>query len=415
MAIKLLHFADAHIDMANYGKRNPETGLPFRVEDFLTSLDFIVDTAIEREVDLVIFAGDAYKDRSPAPTFQREWGKRIMRLSNAEIPTILVVGNHDSSPALGRAHTMQEFETLETPYVLVIDKPMGLGPDDLSGVPVKVIGLPWFTNSSIKTFLLNRSGNTDDMQENFAEALQAMIDGEIDSVEEDLPIIFTAHASVKGATFGRERNVMLGQDFVIPQSLVRNPRFDYCALGHIHKPQNLNDGNHPPVIYPGSIEKVDFGEAGDTKYCILATIERGKTECEWIELPGRKFIDRFARIEKDELNLTQKLIAKLPSQKEMKDAIVRLVVEFPEGVETQINEGELTAAVGEDVFEFRLVKRPKLAPRVRLSPDQQMAAMTPLELLDIYWKTKDRTPEEREQLLALAKTVLSPEEQEESA
>ena len=88
--MKLLHFADAHIDMANYGRHDPATGLPLRVLDFLKSLDTIVDTAIEERVDLVIFAGDAYKDRSPAPTFQREWGRRIMRLSQAKIPTLLL-------------------------------------------------------------------------------------------------------------------------------------------------------------------------------------------------------------------------------------------------------------------------------------------------------------------------------------
>jgi len=67
--IKLLHFADAHIDIANYGVHDPRTGLPLRVMDFLKSLDTIVDTAIEEQVDLVTFAGDAYKDRSPAPPF----------------------------------------------------------------------------------------------------------------------------------------------------------------------------------------------------------------------------------------------------------------------------------------------------------------------------------------------------------
>ena len=104
--MKLLHFADAHIDMANYGRHDPETGLPFRVLDFLKSLDTIVDAAISEKVDMVIFAGDAYKDRSPAPTFQREWGKRIIRLSQAKIPTLLLVGNHDLSPAAGRAHAI---------------------------------------------------------------------------------------------------------------------------------------------------------------------------------------------------------------------------------------------------------------------------------------------------------------------
>src|SRR5574339_652269 len=141
--MKLLHFADAHIDMANYGRHDPETGLPLRVLDFLRALDTIVEAAISEKVDMVIFAGDAYKARSPAPTFQREWGKRIIRLSRAKIPTLLLVGNHDLSPATGRAHAIQEVDTLEVPYVRVLQKPQFYKPADLWDVPVQVIAMPW--------------------------------------------------------------------------------------------------------------------------------------------------------------------------------------------------------------------------------------------------------------------------------
>src|SRR5574339_1073807 len=137
--MKILHFADAHIDMANYGRHDPETGLPLRVLDFLRALDTIVEAAISEKVDMVIFAGDAYKDRSPAPTFQREWGKRIIRLSQAKIPTLLLVGNHDMSPATRRAHAIQEFETLQVPYVRVLSKLQLLRPDELWDVPVQVV------------------------------------------------------------------------------------------------------------------------------------------------------------------------------------------------------------------------------------------------------------------------------------
>src|SRR4030067_2976962 len=105
--LRILHFSDAHIDMANYGRHDSTSGLPLRVLDFLKSLDTIVDAAIQERVDLVLFAGDAYKDRSPAPTFQREWGRRIMRLSQAGIPTLLLVGNHDLATAAGKAHAIQ--------------------------------------------------------------------------------------------------------------------------------------------------------------------------------------------------------------------------------------------------------------------------------------------------------------------
>ncbi|MDP2776248.1 MAG: metallophosphoesterase, partial [Anaerolineales bacterium] len=158
--MKLLHFADAHIDMANYGRHDPETGLPVRVLDFLKSLDTIVDTAFSEKVDMVIFAGDAYKDRSPAPTFQREWDKRIMRLSQAKIPTLLLIGNHDISPATGRAHALQEFKTLQVPFVKVLDAPCLLKSEDLWDLPVQVIAMPWISRSG----LMAETGETDSTQ-----------------------------------------------------------------------------------------------------------------------------------------------------------------------------------------------------------------------------------------------------------
>ncbi len=82
------------------------------------------------KVDLVLFAGDAYKDRNPQPTFQREWGRRMMRLSEAGIPTLLLIGNHDIAPAENRAHTLQEFKTLGVPHVFVADDGLTVwGPD----------------------------------------------------------------------------------------------------------------------------------------------------------------------------------------------------------------------------------------------------------------------------------------------
>ena len=133
LMLKILHFADAHIDMANYGRHDPQTGC--RCACWISSSRWIPSWTppSQERVDLVLFAGDAYKDRNPAPTFQREWGRRIMRLSRAGIPTLLLVGNHDLSPALGRAHALEAFDTLEVPNVRVLDRPSFLGPDDLGG------------------------------------------------------------------------------------------------------------------------------------------------------------------------------------------------------------------------------------------------------------------------------------------
>src|SRR6266508_5234532 len=309
--MRLLHFADAHIDMANYGRHDPETGLPLRVLDFLKSLDTIIDAAISEKVDMVIFAGDAYKDRSPAPTFQREWGKRIIRLSQAKIPTLLLVGNHDLSPAMGRAHAIQEFDTLQVPFVRVLQKPEFLTADDLWGLPIQVIAMPWVSRSGLMASIESSAMDVKELFASIEARISDLVEEWVSEADSSLPLILTAHASVEGALFGAERMVMLGSDLVLPTSLVKDPRLDYVAMGHIHKPQDVNEGFYPPVIYPGSIERVDFGEAMDDKFFIIAEVRRGATQVEWRKIDGtRSFIERRAVIRSTE-NVTQYLISML--------------------------------------------------------------------------------------------------------
>ncbi len=405
--MRLLHFADAHIDMANYGRRDPETGLPLRVLDFLKSLDVIVDTAVAEKVDLVIFAGDAYRDRSPAPTFQREWGRRIIRLSKAGIRTLLLVGNHDLSPALGRANAIQEFETLDIPHVTVLAKPAFLSASEL-GLPIQGIAIPWVSRSGL---MAATDVAPQDVIPNIEERLTELVHRWLDEADPALPIFLTAHASVQGAKYGSERSVMLGADLVLPGSLVRDPRLDYVALGHIHKPQDLNENAHPPVIYPGSIERVDFGEAGDDKFFVIADITLGKTVVHWHKLEHiRPFIDRRITLESAE-DVTGTLISALPAAGELEGAIVRLTVDYPREWDTLIDEPALRRHAGA-AFEFHLLKRPRIDARIRLPADQGISSLGPLELLDHYWRANHAADEDAQALQNLAKSIIEEEKQD---
>lgn len=407
--LTVLHFADAHIDMANYGRHDPESGLPMRVIDFLRSLDSIVNTAIKDKVDLVIFAGDAYKDRNPAPTFQREWGRRIIRLSKAGIPTILLVGNHDLSPALGRAHAIEEFNTLEVPFIHVINKPTFLRPEDIDGLPVQILALPWISRSGLLAHIGLRAGSSQKVEQVYEELeklLTELVQGWFEQIDPELPVIFTAHASIQGAVYGAERTVMLGSDMVLPGSLVRDPRLDYVALGHIHKPQNLNENAHPPVIYPGSIERVDFGEVADDKFFVIAEVDRGETIVEWRQLSDiRPFVDRNLVLESKE-DITLQLREALPPPEQLEGVIVRLTIEYPRDWETMIDDAWLRDYT-QDAFEFHLVKRPQIEARVRLPEDQTVGSMSSIELLDLYWRASHTDQDDLEKLNRLAADVIT--------
>lgn len=402
--IKLLHFADAHIDIAAHGKHDAESGLPVRVLDFLKALDTIIDTAISEKVDLVLFAGDAYKDRTPSPTFQREWGKRIMRLSSAAIPTVLLVGNHDISPANGRAHTLQEFDTLQVPHVHVISKPEFLKPNDLEGLPVQILGLPWVFRSGLMASLELSGTNPEKINEEIETRLNRIFEQWLNELDPSLPTILTAHGSVQGAIYGNERTVMLGKDLVLSGGLVKDPRLDYVALGHIHKSQDVNLGYHPPVVYPGSIERVDFGEVNDEKFFVIANVERGRTTYEFRKLYGRRFFDRSVKIQNGN-EMMEKIMQALPPPEKIKDSILRLVVEYPRELDLFLDEPALRQYCAE-ALEFHLVRRPQEEARLRLPGDQSFASLSPLEMLDLYWKSVNSHPQDTTELKNLAQNII---------
>ena len=404
MTIKILHFADAHIDMVTSGRIDPESGLPIRVTDFLSSLDQIVDRAIAEKVDLVIFAGDAYKDRNPQPTYQREWGKRIMRLSDANIPTVLLVGNHDVARGSGRAHTLQEFSTLEVPHIFVGDRLALLGPEQL-GVQAQVITVPWVSRSSLMTLQESAGKNIIEIYSELEEIISSAVTRLIEAADPDLPLILTAHASVYGAKFGSEKMVMLGHDLVLSQSIIRHKKLDYVALGHIHKHQELNGGNHPPAVYPGSIERIDFGEAKEDKGFVLATISNGKSDWEFKPLKTRRFID--LRLDTPDADtFMSDIMSQLPDPNNVSNAVCRVQLSYPRDWEPMLDENQIVQHFAK-AHSIQIVRHTESARRSRLGETLEVEEMTPLELLDTYWSTMGMEAEEAQTLQTMAKEIFA--------
>lgn len=98
------------------------------------------------------------------------------------------------------------------------------------------------------------------------EKLVIVLEAEIRQLDPDLPTVLLAHMMVDTATYGAERFLAAGKGFTIPLALIARSEFDYVALGHVHRHQVLCQ--QPLVVYPGSIERVDFGEEDEQKgYC----------------------------------------------------------------------------------------------------------------------------------------------------
>jgi len=273
---------------------------------------------------------------------------------------------------------------------------------------MQVIALPWISRTGMAASLELQTRDIDLIYQEMGQKISQDIDNWLKGAEPDLPVVLIAHASVEGATFGAERSVSLGKDLILPKSLVADPRIDYTALGHIHKRQELNAGNHPPVVYPGSIERVDFGEASDDKYFLIADVGKGKTKLDWRQLKNiRHFEDIQLTLSSNE-KITDQIKNALPSAKKIKDAILRLVLDYPRAWEPLIDEAAIRDLMV-DAFEFHFIKQPQTEPRIRLPKDRVIGSLSVEELLEQYWKVSQTPAEDILKLNQLAGEIVHPE------
>jgi exonuclease SbcD len=266
--VRILHFSDVHVGVENYGHLNPNTGLSTRVEDFLATLDELVEFAISQDVDVVLFCGDAYKRRDPSQTHQREFASRIARIANEGIPVFLVVGNHDIPHIPASATALDIFPTLSVTNVLVADK-LGTHRIVTRDGPLQVVGLPWIRLGGYMAREDTRNLTMEQINKDIQDRITMLLLNEIESLDPSIPAVLAAHVTLSTARTSSERSMMLGQDHILLQSTVAHPALDYVALGHVHKHQVLSF-TQPMVVYSGSLERVDFSEEAEEKgFCVV--------------------------------------------------------------------------------------------------------------------------------------------------
>ncbi len=402
--IRVLHFADTHVGVESYGKTDAATGLSSRVLDFLRRIDEMIAFAQENDVDLVVFAGDAFKTRSPNPTFQREFAYRVQDLADLA-PVVMLVGNHDLPPNAVKASSIEIFHTLAVPNVWVAHD-YELRVIETHRGPVAVGAAPYPIRSKLLADEPTSGMNIGEIDELMREKLAASLETLATKADElDMPRLLTGHFTVGGAVVGSERQIMLGRDISVSLSSLADPRWDYVALGHIHKHQNLTARKQyaPPVVYSGSLERIDFGEEGDPKGFCWVDLQRDNTTWDFVPVSARTFVTLRADLRKAD-NPTQELINKV-RKLDLKDTVVRIIVDLTRETESRLNEPAVRDALRQaGVFSIASVRKDVEEPlRLRLGASPE--GLTPMELLERYFASKQVPIARRQQLLQAAQSL----------
>jgi exonuclease SbcD len=228
-------------------------------------------------------------------------------------------------------------------------------------------------------------GSLDDL---LREQLGNLIRNLTEQVDTAIPAVLTGHFTVQGAQLGSERGIMLGRDVAVPVSTLTDPVWDYVAMGHIHYHQDMNPGHQPPVVYSGSIERIDFGEEGAPKGFCWVELARNETTYQFVEVAARVFetIKVDCRTTADPTAAVLKAIKK----RNLGDAVVRVNIQTSPETDTLIRQREVEQALQESGCAFiAAVNREIEYPvRSRLGVERP-EGLSPLELLDRYFVSKD--------------------------
>ncbi|MBD3265664.1 exonuclease subunit SbcD [bacterium] len=301
-SISCLHLADIHFGMETHGFTNPQTGLNTRLEDFRDSLSQAIDYAIEHELDLAVFAGDAYKRNNPNPTEQRELVAQFARLADAGIPTVMISGNHDIPVMQGKAASIDIFRSIQPGmfHVFVNEATQEPRVIETRKGPIAVCAFPYISPSHLRSLPPFQKKQGDEFIAEYERFFHETLHNMLQQIPQDIPRLLAAHITVRGASFGGYRGVgNMIDDIQIHPAELAEAGFDYVALGHIHRHQNLTTNTAVPVVYPGSIDRVDFSEAGETKGFVVAEIRRGGATYSFLPLDVRPMVHVEVAAEED--------------------------------------------------------------------------------------------------------------------
>lgn len=254
--MRILHLADLHIGKVLNGYN--------LIEDHRFALKEVVNIVYKEGVECVMIAGDIYQNSNPSIEAIRLFENFIYELKERDLTVLITSGNHDS------AERISIFADLIAKSNIFFSKPIGK-PIEKVTLEDKYGKINFFLIPYIKPLLVKSIYPENEIND-FSDAVKLILDSiEIDVNERNIAI---SHQFILNAVQSQSEEVYVGGSEAIPDFFYE--KFDYTALGHIHKKQSFLNGK---LRYPGALLKLDKAESNyDKTITILDIKEKGNIE-----------------------------------------------------------------------------------------------------------------------------------------
>lgn len=233
-----LHTSDWHLG-ATGGERD-------LWDDQKYFIDAICGIVREKNVDAVLLAGDVYDRSVPAASAIGLYDYAMNRLcGELGVKVLAIAGNHDSAERLASCAGLLDKAGL------YLQGAAQREPRVVEFADSQVFFLPWMTEEKIKSLYPEERDGITDLTEAYRVAVNHMREKFIPGKHH----LLLSHAFITNAeTSTSDRAAEIGFATQVPASVFEG--FDYVALGHIHKPQQVN----PFIRYSGSPMAYSFGK-----------------------------------------------------------------------------------------------------------------------------------------------------------
>jgi exonuclease SbcD len=393
--VKILHTSDWHLG-ARIGRLD-------RADDTFARIAELTGVIDAQQVDLLLVAGDVFDETRTA-----QLGGLIRRLALLLAPRIedglravFLAGNHDREsvfPLLQAASDL--FGPEAASRVIFVQRPALLQVPNRDGTEAVALAcVPYPTHFR---YDLEARGwpSRDARNRELADAVRTRI---TELAEEaavtcaGLPTVMAAHLLVRGADIG-QGTYCLTEAEDVPVERGDLPAWDYIALGHIHKPQDMG---HPSIRYSGSIERMDLGEANDTKSAVIVEVTgRGSARHRIVALNATPFASIQASTETD-------LVARREELDDPDRTLVALTL-IIDGTESVTG----LVAKAHEVFP-RLYREPEIRRTITLGGGASISGFDRSDVAGTvrsYLQQQLTNDPDAEQVLALADELLASDE-----